>query len=49
MEYLLAAPIPDRLKLWKVSLFDGSGDPSNNLGIYSSWAGAYGYSDTIKC
>ena len=48
-EYLLSAPISDRLRLPKVSLFDGTGDPSDYLGIYSSWARAYGYSDAIKC
>ena len=48
-EYLLAAPVPDHLRLSKVRLFDGSGDPSDHLGVYSSWAHAYGYSDAIKC
>ena len=37
-EDLLSAPILDRLRLPKVSLFDGTGDPSDHLGIYSSWA-----------
>ena len=57
-EELLNAPILERLRLLKVSLFDGTGDPSlfdgtgdpsDYLGIYSSWARAYGYSDAIKC
>ena len=48
-EYLLASPVPDHIKLPKVSLFDGSGDPSDQLGLYSSWARAYGYSEAIRC
>ena len=48
-EALLATPVPDRLRLPKVSLFDGSGDPSNHLGVYSSWARAYGYPEAIWC
>ena len=48
-EYLLATPVPDHLRLQKVRLFDGSGDPSDHLGVYSSWACAYGYSKATKC
>lgn len=48
-EDILSAPIPDRLRLPKVSLFDGTGDPYGHLGINSSWARDYGYSDAIKC
>ena len=48
-EALLTTPVPDRLKLPKVSLFDGSGDPSDHLGVYSSWARAYGYLEAIWC
>ena len=48
-EALLATPVPDRLRLPKVSLFDGSGDPSDYLGICSSWARAYSYSEAIRC
>ena len=48
-EYLYSTPVPDRLKLAKVSLFDGSGGPSDHLGVYSSWASTYGYSSAIKC
>ena len=48
-EYLLTTPVPVRLRLPKVSLFDGNGDPSDHLGIYSSWARAYGYYEAIKC
>ena len=48
-EALLATPVPDRLRLPKVSLFDGSGDPSDHLGVYSSWARAYGYPEAIWC
>ena len=46
-EALLATPIPDRLRLPKVCLFDGSGNPSDYLGVYSSWARAYGYPEAI--
>ena len=49
IEYILTAPIPDRLKLPKVNLFDWAGDPSNHQAIYFLWARAYGYSDAIKC
>ena len=35
-EYLFASPVPDHIRLPKVSLFDGSGDPSDQLGLYSS-------------
>ena len=49
MEYLLATPVPDRLRLPKIRLFDGSGDPSDHLGIYYSWARAYGYFEAIRC
>ena len=45
----MATPVPDRLRLPKVSLFDGSGDPSDHLGVYSSWARAYGYPKAIWC
>ena len=45
---LLSGPIPERLKLLKMSLFDGTGDPFDYLGVYSSWTRAYGYSDAIK-
>ena len=48
-EDLLSAPVPDQLRLPKVSLFDGTGDPADHVGIYSSWTRAYGYSDAIKC
>ena len=48
-ENLLATPIPDRLRLPKVSLFDGSGDLSDHLGVYCSWARAYGYPEAIWC
>ena len=48
-EALVATPIPDRLRLPKVSLFDGSGDPSDHLGVYCSWAHAYGYLEVIWC
>ena len=48
-ETLLTTPVPDRLRLPKVSLFDGSGDPSDHLGVYSSWARAYGYPEAIWC
>ena len=48
-EALLATPIPDRLRLPKVSLFDGSGDPSDQLGVYCSWARAYSYPKAIWC
>ena len=46
---MINAPIPDPLMLSMVTLFDGTGDPFDHLGVYSSWSGAYGYSDTIKC
>ena len=49
METLLATPVPDRLRLPKVSLFDGSGDPSDYLVVYSSWARTYGYPEAIWC
>ena len=48
-EDILNALIPDRLRLPKLTMFDGTGDPTDHLGIYSSWARAYGYSDAIKC
>ena len=48
-EGILNAYIPGQLRLPKVNLFDGTGDPTDHLGIYSSWACAYGYSDAIKC
>ena len=48
-EDLISTPVPDQLRLPKVSLFDGTGDPADHVGIYSSWTRAYGYSDAIKC
>ena len=48
IEDLVSAPIPDQPRLPKVSLFDGTGDPSDHLGIYSSSARVYGYSDAIN-
>ena len=48
-EYLLTTLVPDRLRLPKVSLFDKSKYPSDHMGVYSSWAHAYGYSKAIKC
>ena len=47
-EYIISAPIFGRLRLSKVTLFDGTGDPTDHLGVYSSWSRAYGYSDAIK-
>ena len=48
-ETLLAIPVPVCLRLPKVSLFNGSGDLSDHLGIYSSWARSYGYPEAIWC
>ena len=45
----MTTPVPNRLRLPKVSLFDRSGDPSDHLGVYSSWARAYGYPEAIWC
>ena len=48
-EDIINAPIPDRLRLPKVTLFDETKDPTDHLGVYSPWSRTYGYSDAIKC
>ena len=48
-EDIINASIPDRLRLLKVTLFDGTEDPTDHLGVYFSWSRAYDYSDAIKC
>ena len=45
---ILEVPIPEHLNMPKISSFDGSRDPTDHIGIYTSWAQAYGYSNIIK-
>ena len=40
---------PRSIRLSLVNLFDGIGDPSDYLGVCSSWARTYGYFNAIKC
>ena len=49
IEDIINAPIPNRLRLPKMTLFDGTGDCFDHLGVYCSWSRAYGYFDAIKC
>ena len=48
-EDIINAHIPDRFRLPKVTLFDGTGDTTDHLGVYSSWSRTFGYSNAIKC
>ncbi|CAA0819813.1 Unknown protein, partial [Striga hermonthica] len=46
---LTSEPVPGKVKVPQIGLYDGTSDPDSHLGHYTSWMDLHGASDALRC
>ncbi|CAA0819809.1 Unknown protein, partial [Striga hermonthica] len=46
---LTSEPVPEKVKVPEIGLYDGTSDPDSHLGHYTSWMDLHGASDALRC
>ncbi|CAA0807137.1 Unknown protein, partial [Striga hermonthica] len=46
---LTSKPVPGKVKVPQIRLYDGTSDPDSHLGHYTSWMDLHGASDALRC
>ncbi|CAA0806638.1 Unknown protein, partial [Striga hermonthica] len=49
MPELTSEPVPGKVKVPQIGLYDGTSDPDSHLGHYTSWMDLHGASDALRC
>ncbi|CAA0825785.1 Unknown protein, partial [Striga hermonthica] len=46
---ITSEPVPGKVKVPQIGLYDGTSDPDSHLGHYTSWMDLHGASDALRC
>ncbi|CAA0842918.1 Unknown protein, partial [Striga hermonthica] len=46
---ILQEPVPKKIKVPQLGLYDGSSDPDSHIGLYTSWMVLHGATDALRC
>ncbi|CAA0825712.1 Unknown protein, partial [Striga hermonthica] len=46
---ILREPVPQKIKVPQLGLYDGNSDPDSHIGLYTSWMDLHGATDALRC